>query len=349
VPDVSRFHLELANAQRPRASAALEADGITRGRLAGPRWHAVSRGHHRPSLDVVTPTQRILDRVPLLSDSGAFGGWAAAYAAGADELDGRSQLTRRELDVLLCLGGAHTRAKRRGVAYSYERLPESDVTEVAGIPFTSVLRSCFDGSRLAPNLREAVAFVDPVLRATRTDPELLADYVASQAPGWRGIRQARRAARLADPRSRNGWESRLRVWWVLEGWPTPEVNIPIFDLDGQLLGIADLLDVAAGTVLEFDGALHRDRRQHRKDNVREEDLEHAGLQVVRADSLDLTRFEERLQVRVERARARGLERDRRRDRWTLDEPGWWRARAVDAPTPVLTDAEKEALYGGWPA
>ena len=69
--------------------------------------------------------------------------------------------------------------------------------------------------------------------------------------------------------------------------PRPEVNVPIFDLDGYLLGIGDLLDPEAGMVTEFDGQDHRLRRRHRADNLREEKLEAANLVVCRVDSLDL--------------------------------------------------------------
>ena len=68
------------------------------------------------------------------------------------------------------------------------------------------------------------------------------------------------------------------------GLPRPEVNLPVFDREGRLLGIPDLLWPDAALVLEYDGSGHRDRRQHRDDNVREELLECAGLTVVRVQT-----------------------------------------------------------------
>jgi hypothetical protein len=295
-----------------------------------------------------SPTQRILDRLPLLPPSGAIGGWAAAFAHGVDELDGIDPRSFTHQDVLLCLGGGVTRAPRDGVRYSYERLLPEDVIEISGITVTTVARTGFDGARLAPNLREAVAFIDPLLRATGTTRAHLATYVEGLGPGWKGIRQARRAIGLANPAARNGWESRLRVWWVVEaGWPAPEINIPVFDLDGRLVGIPDLLDVEAATVLEFDGELHRQRRRHREDNVREEDFEDLGLQVVRADSLDLLHHEPELRHRVLRARRRGMRRDRRRDRWTIAEPVWFKAESAHGEGVGLTDEQKAELFGRW--
>ena len=109
------------------------------------------------------------------------------------------------------------------------------------------------------------------------------------------------------------------------GLPRPLVNQPVFDLDGNLLGIPDLLDPEAGLIVEFDGKDHRQRRQHQADNVREEKLEVANLTVCRVDSLDLRQpvaLTERLRTR----HAQGMTRNRSRDRWTLEQPLWWRRR-----------------------
>ena len=141
-----------------------------------------------------------------------------------------------------------------------------------------------------------------------------------------GVQQARQAIEFADARSASPWESRLRMFYVGEALlPRPEVNVPIFDLDGDLLGIGDLLDPEAGMVTEFDGQDHRLRRRHRADNLREEKLEAANLVVCRVDSLDL-RTPRPLAERLQARHAQGMRRDRGQDRWTLDQPLWWRRR-----------------------
>jgi hypothetical protein len=134
---------------------------------------------------------------------------------------------------------------------------------------------------------------------------------------WRGLPVLRQAVALADPRARSKGESLLRLVWRLDaGLPTPEVNASVRNLDGRLLGIADLLDPAAGLVGEYDGALHREAESHTRDNAREEWLEDAGLIVVRATSIDLRRrFVSRTVLRLRTAYRRGLARDRNRDRW----------------------------------
>src|SRR3954447_802486 len=67
----------------------------------------------------------------------------------------------------------------------------------------------------------------------------------------------RAALDLASEDSRSPNETRMRLVWVLDaGLPVPAVNQPVYDLDGRLLGVADLLDVAAGVVGEYDGEDH---------------------------------------------------------------------------------------------
>jgi hypothetical protein len=123
--------------------------------------------------------------------------------------------------------------------------------------------------------------------------------------------------------------------------PQPLVNRAVFDDCGRFVGIPDLLDVEAGLVLEYDGSGHRERMQHNRDNGREERLEDVNLIVVRADSYDYRYQRPQLIERLRKARARGLRRDRRRDRWTLEPPPW-----AQNPYDLLTDEDKEALYGG---
>jgi hypothetical protein len=114
------------------------------------------------------------------------------------------------------------------------------------------------------------------------------------------------------------------------GLPGPLVNQPVFNLEGAFLGVPDLFDPNAGMVTEFDGQDHRERRQHREDNLREERLEEANLVVCRVDSLDLRRPKALADRLIARYR-QGLARDPDRDRWTLRQPAWWSRRR---PPPV---------------
>ena len=251
----------------------------------------------------------------------AIGGWAAAYAWGADLLDGLDDRTVAELPVVVCVPLGGHRVAVAGIHYRQQRLAGDEVHTRAGIPFTSPARTASDLLHRASDLTEAVVALDAMLAAGLRVRDL------SLVPGRRGAQQARRAVELARPGVRSTWETRLRMLYVLElGFPMPLVNEPVYDLDGRLLGVPDLLDVEAGLVLEFDGARwsgssiaggHRNRDQHRADNVREELFERAGLTVVRADGRDVGQYRRRLMARISAARRDGLERDRTRDRWVV--------------------------------
>ncbi len=198
--------------------------------------------------------------------------------------------------------------------------------------------------RNASSLDEAVSFADACLHHGVTNLPLLGDYCATRGR-WRCIKLARLACCHADPAARNPWESRLRLLYVLEaGLPRPLANVAVFTMDGELIAIVDLLDPEAGLVVEFDGRDHRERHQHRADNVREEAVESLGLTVVRADSLDLVGHRRQLCQRLRAGHERGMARDRTRDRWTTQEPGWWLAQYEPVPY-ELSDAEKDELFG----
>ncbi len=324
---------------------------MTRSVLAGPRWRRTSRGFYVPADDegrtdpeaTPTPTQRILDVTLLVPKAGAIGGWAAAFVCGVDHLDGRDPYLMAPLPILVYQGKDTGRQTIAGVTFSREQLPPSDVEQLHGTTWTTRLRTAFDGGRLAPCLAEGVAFVDACAHHRLVDLEELGAYTADH-PRWRGVEQARLAVSLADPAARNPWESRLRMCYMLEAdLPRPEVNRPLFDRDGNLLGMPDLLDEEAALAVEFDGEGHRRRRQHRGDNVREEGFESAGLTVVRADSLDLRDHRPELIRRLHSGRHRGLRRDRGYDSWTTVEPQWWLdAYGTDG---LLTDGEKAAILG----
>lgn len=293
--------------------------------MRGRKWRGSSRGLFVASDVPLTPAQRILEAVPLVPSSGALTGWAAAHAHGVDYLDGLDPFTLQLLPVPVCLNGPAGRRNLNGVTYHRDSLDPTDITRVLGLPLTTPLRATVDGVRHAPDLVEAVVFLDMVGHELDLDLDALARWCRAH-PGQRGVRQLREALRCCDPRSASPWETRLRMFYQqTAGLPRPEVNVPVFTRDGRFLGVPDLLDEDAGLACEFDGQDHRGRRQHRDDNLREEGLEESNLVVCRVDSLDL-RYPTPLRDRLRSAYARGKARDRRRDGFTTDEPDWWRRR-----------------------
>lgn len=305
--------------QRPMTRSRAAKYGVSRHDLESAQWERRYQGVHswfgRPRDD---PLVRIEDASTLLLEGTALAGWAAAYLLGASDLDGIAP-DGTMLPITICLQPQVQMCPRAGIVFVRSAFADDEVDVVSGIPVLGAIRTTFDLIRRAPDLSEAVAAVDAMLRQTLVDLDEVGDYVAEHT-GWRGVRRARRAVALADSRSRSRAESRFRVAWAVDaGMPLPEVNVPVYSSShGTLLGIPDLLDIESGLVGEYDGAQHRTLEHHTADNAREEVLEQHGLAVVRVTSPDLAQFRRRTVHRLKQARERGLARDRRRDRWTLE-------------------------------
>lgn len=323
-----RFERELVTAHWPQSAAELATRGVTRDMTRGPRWRRTSRGYFTPaSTGGTTPTQRILDVAPLIPTTGALTGWAAAYVHGVDQLDGLDPKSMMPLPITVNLGRDLGRAGTERIIYRREPLSPHGRQVCHGLSVTTPLRTAYDGARYAPDLVEAVAFLDQVTHILPVSMTALRSLLRP-SHRWTGIEQFRRAVALTDPAAVNAWESRLRMFAMLQaGMPRLLVNQPVFDLEENLLGIPDLLDPEAALAMEFDGQEHRKRGQHRSDNIREEGLELVNLTVCRVDSLDL-RQSAALRTRLRARRAQGLARDRALDRWTLQQPDWWHRREV---------------------
>ncbi len=213
---------------------------------------------------------------------------------------------------------------RAGVTTLRERLLASEVEVVRGVPCVVRLRAGFDSARTKAGLRQAVEEVDMMLGAAMFTKVELATYMADH-PGWRRIHQARRALDLADTRTASPPETRMRLVWMMDaGLPRPLVNPPLFDLAGRLLGFPDAFDPESATALEYDSEDHRELGHHTSDNIREETFEDHNVVVMRVTKLDLRGHVTALVSRMQRARQRGLARDRGRDSWTLEPPSEWR-------------------------
>ena len=256
-------------------------------------------------------------------------GWAVCRLRGAAFFDGLERDGTTHRPVPLAIGPDHLLQQDRAVTISRDRLDADELRVAHGIPCTSMVRALFDEMRWADDEREAVVAMDMVAAAELMSIGRMRSYVEHRS-GWRGVPQVRRALDLADENSMSPNETRMRLIWVLDaGLPGPLVNQPVFDLQGKLLGIADLLDPIAGVVGEYDGAAHRGARRHRRDVMREDLMRRAGLEYFKVVGLDL------MDVRVvvermlsTRARAKFLAPDERA--WTLVPPVDWYQSPLDA-------------------
>lgn len=262
--------------------------GPTPGQARGPNWRQTSRGFYVPAdTPVDVPEQRILEQAMRLPTTGAVTGWAACRLYGGNFFDGLARDGRTLLPVPLAVGPCGNPSRDTLIHVSFDRLPAAEVRLVQGIPTVGRERAVFDAMRFATDVREAAVALAMAVGARISSLERVSAYVATRA-GATGVAQVREALPLAGEHSRSPNEVRLGLMVHLDaGLPLPSANCPIHDLRGRLLGIADLLDLEAGLVVEFDGAEHRGRRRHTKDVAKDEAFRGCGLEVTRVTGTDL--------------------------------------------------------------
>lgn len=307
--------------------------GPTAGQARGPGWRRCGPGRYVPATtDSTTPDQRTLEAGRLLEGRGAVTGWAALHWQGATWLDGRGP--EGPVAVPLALVGGQRLSAPSGVQVSRETLDPRDIHEVDQLALTSPSRSVTFAMRHAPSVREAVVVLDMAAAADLISVSEAAAYVATMLPRT-GVQQARDAVRLAVENSWSPQESRVRLAWVLDaGLPPPLCNVPVFDRAGRHVATPDLLDLASGLAVEYDGDVHLSRERRARDVVREHAMRDLGLEVAVVVGQDL-QSRHRLAHRLASARARARWEPETDRRWTTQPPWWW--------TPATTVAERCAL------
>ncbi|MGF1647690.1 MAG: hypothetical protein ACFCVF_12330 [Kineosporiaceae bacterium] len=170
-------------------------------------------------------------------------------------------------------------------------LDPGDVVATPMGPATSLERTAVD---LARGIGTAhldhlgrVTWVDALLRATG----LVAVRARSgliPAAGLRGLDQARLVLRAARDGVDSPKETELRLLVVGAGFPEPQTQCPVV-LGGRIVARLDLgwPDHRAG--LEYDGAVHLERRQHSWDLDRHNAIRAACWRVLQADQRLLDR------------------------------------------------------------
>lgn len=129
-------------------------------------------------------------------------------------------------------------------------LAADDVVSVDGLQVTSAARTIADLSRTL-DFEAAVCVGDSALNSGSTTIEAIRACLDSTPT--RGGTSARRAVDFLDPRSESVGESRSRVMLRALGMPAPELQIPVLDPSGRLIGRPDFLFDRQGVIGEFDG------------------------------------------------------------------------------------------------
>ena len=172
----------------------------------------------------------------------------------------------------------------RGIVV-WEDCPDTDeVCGIADMRLTTPTRTAVDLARRFPE-DVAVAAIDALARATKLSVADI-ELAAQRHPGQRGIRQARKAIALVDPKAGSPRETALRLLIIRAGFPWPESQHPIYNEYGVLIGEVDLAWPDLEVAVEYEGRHHMDPDQIRKDIARIEEMIEMGWLVIRVTSRD---------------------------------------------------------------
>lgn len=282
-------------------------DDLTPGRARGPGWVRTGSSLYVPSSrDAGLVQQRIVEEAARLPSYAAVTGWAACLLHGAAWFDGLGLDGRTPFPVAVCVGPRGGVRRHAGIAVSFERLPEWEVTVRHGVRVARPERAVLDEMR-RHDQREALVVLESALAGRITSLERFAGFAATH----RSMRRSD-VVRWALPRARGCVRSpmEVRVRTVAEedaGWPRLLVNRVVLRADGTRIGEVDLVDPHAPAAIELDGADHREAERHAWDITKEEQLRGVGIEVARVtgrQALDRAALAPRLVAVRRRALAR---------------------------------------------
>lgn len=307
-----------------RRVGRLRAGGMSAKHVRGRRYTQPFHGLRRPA-DVALgqPGLRIADAIGLMTDGCVLTGWASRYLQGQAFCDG--ELFGEEMPItILCGPGVRLRG-RPGIRVRERRMLPGEVLDLDGVAVATMARSVYDDMLDAPNALEALVAVEMSTSTTVEQSRTSLDSVRAVFGAHvktRGRAQARWVLDRASTRSASPWEPRTRMLATeavgVKNWL---VNVPVFDLCTNLLGIPDLLDPDAAHAIESDGADHGETGVRNNDNVRADAFENHRIPVVRVGAAQHGRAERaRTQRRIRDCRARAPGDSRL---WTLEKPTWW--------------------------
>ena len=319
--------------------------GPTKAQVANDRdWRRTSRGLYVPAdVDATLPEQRIVEAGAVLPGHGGVTGWASLRWQGAIWFDGRTSGGAEKLPVDLAISSQAIRGQQ-GIVVCQEGIDPRDRVVVDGLPVTTAVRSAFFMMRHARNLRAAVSALDMAAYSDLVSIEEAWLY-ADAHPAWTGVPQAREAIGLADENAWSPTEVSTRLVWVLDAQlPRPLCNHPVFDLRGNHIGTPDLLDVEAGLVVEYDGALHLAGEQRATDVRRQEAFRRVGLEYLTVLSSHL-HDRDQTATRMREVRRRALAARPTHPRWTIEPASWWQPTVTVEQRRALTEEQRDRWLG----
>lgn len=153
----------------------------------------------------------------------------------------------------------------------YAPLPREHITEIDGLPVTSLARTAADLTRDLP-FAEAVAVGDAALAQGLERGELI-EALGRRRPN---NAKARSVIEFANPLAESAGESRCRATMKLAGLPIPTLQFVVRDKHGAEVARSDFAWEGLGVVGEFDGRVKYGRLlkpgQHVSEVVQQEKL-----------------------------------------------------------------------------
>ena len=202
--------------------------------------------------------------------------------------------------------------RRNDVVLRMAGLPAAEIQRPNHAWVTTPARTVVDLARELP-LREALVTVDHALAVSVTKAEL--EAVLRRQTRWPGIRNARAAVALGDPRSESALESIARAEFHRLGLPPPELQVSFWSGSGWMAERVDLWWPQFKTFAEADGLAKYDasnpkerRRLYRAAQLREQRLADLGLEMVRFGWEDAVTAPDALVDRMRSAFDRGSAR-----------------------------------------
>jgi hypothetical protein len=307
--------------------------GPTRGQSRGPGWRTTSPGRVVPaSVSDELVEQRILEAYAGSGPTAVVTAWASLRLQGAGHCDGleRDGRTRRPVPIAVDGGRVRTAPGRLVVRHA---VPPDEIVVVHGIRCAKAERALFDEMRLQQHdPREMAVAAGNGFRAQLTSRKRMRLYVATRR-WYRDKRIVSAGLDLAAEGCRTPQEDRLRMVWDIDAaWGPPLLNREVYDEDGVLVGIPDLLDPRRGVTGEYMGGDHRDPEQHQNDVGRAAGFRRVGLEPVEVVSRDL-RHRQILVARMTDAESRARLRPQK---WVLG----------PAPSPTLDQLLEAREAGG---
>lgn len=253
--------------------------GIGRARLEGRSFVRVTAGAYLPAgqADDLRLRCRALQHV---RPDAVMSRWTAVALLGLPHPP-----TRRDEPLHAVVPTGTAPLRRSGVRSHQLPSPLSSVV-YGGVRLTVPVRTWCDLARDGADLHELVVVADGMAqRWPATVPALSAAVTAGR--GQRGVRAARRAVDLVDPRAESAMESWVRVVLAEAGLPRPVPQLVVRDERSRFVARVDLAWPRHRLVLEYDGDHHRDRATWVKDLRRREELERLGWTVLVVTAVDV--------------------------------------------------------------